>query len=101
MALSKKTTSPLRKLKSSPKERLEARIGSDQKKLFQKAASLKGKTLTDFLIEAAQQEAIKTIKECDVIFLGLKDQNLFVQKLLDDEEPNDTLKSAAKSYLED
>ena len=44
-------------------ERLEARVSRQQKKLFQRAAELRGVTLTDFLIGALQEAATKTIED--------------------------------------
>ncbi|MGH6959741.1 MAG: DUF1778 domain-containing protein, partial [Dongiaceae bacterium] len=41
-------------------ERLEARISRDQKTLFQRAAELQGRTLTDFVVSSAQDAAVRT-----------------------------------------
>ena len=87
--------------KSSPKrDRLEARIPSEQKSLFQKAADLQGKSLTEFLINSAQQEALKTIREYEILKLGNEDQRVFMEALLNYDVPNEALRSAAKQYLE-
>lgn len=86
--------------KKTPRERLEARVRLDQKRLFQRAAALQGKTLTDFLIYSAQQEALKTIKDHEVVLLSIEDQYLFVDQLLNPAPPHDNLKKAAKRYLD-
>ena len=80
--------------------RLEARVPLEQKSLFQKAADLQGKSLTEFLINSAQKEALKTIREYEVITLGKKDQRIFMDALLSYETPNEALRSAAIQYLE-
>jgi uncharacterized protein (DUF1778 family) len=82
------------------RDRLEARVAKDQKALFQKAADLQGKTLTEFLIHSAQKEALKTIEKYQIITLGKEDQRVFMDALLNYESPNDALASAAKQYLE-
>jgi hypothetical protein len=44
-------------------ERLEARISRDQKALFQRAAELQGRTLTDFVIAGVHEAAVRVIEE--------------------------------------
>jgi len=88
--------------KSSPRrDRLEARVAAEQKALFQKAADLQGKTLTEFLIHSAQQEALKTVRDYEVITLGEEDRRIFIDAFLNPKLPNDALRSAAKEYLKD
>ncbi|MBX9805401.1 MAG: DUF1778 domain-containing protein [Alphaproteobacteria bacterium] len=82
------------------RDRLEARVPKEQKSLFQKAADLQGKTLTEFLINSAQQEALRTIREYEIITLGKEDQRIFMEALLNYEVPNEALRSAAKQYFE-
>jgi uncharacterized protein (DUF1778 family) len=50
-------------------ERVVARVSPDQKRLFQRAAALQGRTLTDFLIASAHDAAQRTIREREVIVL--------------------------------
>ena len=97
--IQKKHPSP--KKQSRPKrDRLEARVAVEQKSLFQKAADLQGKTLTEFLIHSAEQEALKTIREYEIIALGKHDQHMLMESLLTYETPNEDLLAAAKQYLE-
>jgi len=51
----------------STSERLEARITPTQKSLFKRAATLRGVTLTDFVVSAAHEAAIKTLEATHVI----------------------------------
>ncbi|MDF3034651.1 MAG: hypothetical protein K0R76_1605 [Alphaproteobacteria bacterium] len=95
----KNDDSPVRK-KNPRRDRLEARVAREQKSLFQKAADLQGKSLTEFLIDSAQQEAIKTIREYESIILGKEDQRVLMDALLNYKTPNKALRTAAKEYLE-
>ena len=86
-----------RHLKAKP-ARLEARVTAEQKDLFQQAALLLGRSLTDFMVSALQEMAKRTILEHEVIQLSLRDQKLFVQSILNPPEPNVNLLKAAKRH---
>lgn len=80
-------------------ERLEARISSDQKALFQRAAELQGRTLTDFVIASVHDAAVSVIKETETIRLSARDSRAFADALLNPREPSGRLKDAAQRYL--
>jgi uncharacterized protein (DUF1778 family) len=80
-------------------ERLEARISRDQKALFQRAAELQGRTLTDFVVASAHDAAIRVIEETQTIRLSARDSLAFAEALLNPREPNARLKATAKRYL--
>jgi len=80
-------------------ERLEARISRDQKVLFQRAAELQGRTLTDFVIASVHDAAVRVIEENQTIRLNAKDSRAFAEALLNPREPNARLKQAAQRYL--
>ena len=80
-------------------ERLEARISRDQKALFQRAAELQGRTLTDFVIASVHDAAVRVIKETQTIRLSARDSRAFADALLNPREPNSRLKAAAHRYL--
>jgi len=44
-------------------ERIATRVTPSQKELIARAASLRGRSLTDFIIDSAQKEAANTIEE--------------------------------------
>jgi uncharacterized protein (DUF1778 family) len=79
-------------------ERLEARITPDQKDLFKRAASLRGVTLTDFVVSSVYEAAVKTLEAVHVIEFGRRDQLAFVDALLNPERPNERLVAAAKRH---
>lgn len=84
-------------------ERLEARVTSDQKKLFKEAAQLRGQTLTDFVVSCVRETALAVLRERHVVELSRRDQKAFVDELLGPAKPNLRLRKAAKrqGYLVD
>ncbi|MGD9109080.1 MAG: DUF1778 domain-containing protein [Gammaproteobacteria bacterium] len=79
-------------------KRLEARISTEQKRLFQHAANLLGQSLTDFAINILQKEAKKIIKEHEILQLFFRDQEIFVEAMLRPHKPNKRLQKAIKLY---
>ena len=82
----------------SKAERLEARISPEQKTFLQQAASIQGRSLTDFIISCAQETATRILREYDVISLSAKDRDIFVGTLLKIPRPNRKLLAAARRY---
>ncbi|HXZ01245.1 MAG TPA: DUF1778 domain-containing protein [Stellaceae bacterium] len=80
-------------------ERLEARISREQKALFQRAAELQGRTLTDFVIASVHEAAVRVLEETQTIPLSVEDSRTFAEALLNPREPNARLKAAARRYL--
>jgi len=79
-------------------ERLEARISSEQKALFLRAAELQGRTLTDFVIASVHESAVKAIAELEAIRLTAADSRAFAEALLHPREPVPELRIAAERY---
>lgn len=80
-------------------ERLEARISRDQKNLFQRAAELQGRTLTDFVVTNLHEAAVRTIEETQIIRLSADDSRVFAEALLNPRSPNRKLRAAARRYM--
>lgn len=78
--------------------RLEARISTEQKALFQQAALLSARTLSEFVVVSAQEAAARIIQEHDTIALTRQEQIRFVSALLSPPEPHDRLRQAAAQY---
>lgn len=89
------TTETLEKTRNA---RLETRVSSDQKSLFQRAATLSGRSLSEFVIDSAQEAATRIIKEHEVIRLTLDEQEAFVTALLAPSVPGSRLSQAARNY---
>ena len=80
------------------RERLEARISADQKALFERAASLTGRTLTDFVVSSVEAAAEEVVRQHEVIVLSPRDSVRFVEALLDPPAPNEVLRAAARRH---
>ena len=78
--------------------RLEARISPDQKRLIERAASLRGTTVTDFIVASAQQAAAETIRNHESMRLDADARDLFVKAVLNPPAPNRAAKAAAQRY---
>ena len=79
-------------------ERIEARVTPAQKKLFERAAALEGRSLTDFLLASAQTAATEAISRHQVLHLSPEDQRVFVDALLNPPAPNKALRAAVAQY---
>jgi|SRR5579862_8688644 len=80
--------------------RLEARVTADQKRLIERAAHLRGTTVTDFVVESAQQAATETIKEFETLVLRDRAREIFVNAILNPPVPNEAARAAAQRYKE-
>jgi uncharacterized protein (DUF1778 family) len=78
--------------------RLETRVTPEQKRLFQRAADLTGRSLTDFILNSAQEVAARTVREHDVLTVSGQDRELFVSALLHPPAPSRRLRQAAGRY---
>jgi uncharacterized protein (DUF1778 family) len=79
-------------------ERVEARVTPEQKRLFERAAALEGRSLTDFLLSSAQAAAAETISRHELLKLTAQDHEVFVAALLNPPVPNNVLRAAAGRY---
>lgn len=80
--------------------RLEARIAPEVLAIVRRAAELEGRSLSDFVVAAAQEIAQRTIEQNNVIRLSVEDQQRFVDMLLNPPEPAAALKRAKAAHDE-
>lgn len=74
--------------------RLEARISADLHAMPKRAAEIRGRTMTDFVVSAVQLAAQEAIEKAEVIRLSLADQACFAQARLSPPRPKPALKRA-------
>src|SRR3546814_3761616 len=67
---------------------------------MQRAARLRGLTLTGYLIATAGEDARRTVEEADVLRLAAEDQVRFAKALIDPPAPNARLARAAKRHAD-
>ncbi|MDQ2741172.1 MAG: DUF1778 domain-containing protein [Chloroflexota bacterium] len=82
------------------RERLEARITPEQKALFQRAAALAGRSLSDFVVGSALAAAEETIRNRQVITLTARDSLTFAEAIVNPPAPNENLRALAERYRE-
>jgi uncharacterized protein (DUF1778 family) len=84
---------------SAPRpQRLELRVGSQQKELFQRAADLQGLTLTEFVTVTLVAAAKDAIKEAGLMTLTTQDQEAFFDALANPPAPSRNMLKAAGRY---
>ncbi|WP_245872527.1 DUF1778 domain-containing protein [Avibacterium endocarditidis] len=72
---------------ATTKARLEAKVNLDIYRILKQAAAISGRTLTDFVVSVAYEEAKKTIAEHQELRLTLNDQALLIESLSKPFEP--------------
>lgn len=78
--------------------RLEARISPDMLSVVKRAAEIQGRSVSDFVVSAAQEAAQRTIEETAIIRLSIEDQRALVEAILNPPAPNEALRKAADAY---
>jgi uncharacterized protein (DUF1778 family) len=80
--------------KATPTARLEARLPADIHALLKRAAEIEGRTLTDFVVSAAREAAVRAIEQAEVLRLSAEDQRLIAEAILHPPEPAAALRRA-------
>ena len=78
--------------------RLEARITREALAVVRRAAEIQGRSVSDFVVAAAQESAQRTITEIEVIRLSREAQEKFAALLLRPPAPAPALKKAFKRH---
>jgi uncharacterized protein (DUF1778 family) len=78
--------------------RIEARIAPDALAVVRRAAEIQGRSVSDFVVAAAQEAANRTIEEAQLIRLSVRDQQRFAELLLNPPPLPPALKRAKKAH---
>ena len=81
-------------------ERAEARLRPDQKARIERAASLKGLSISDFIVQHADEAAIRTIEQHETWSLTERDREVFLAALVNPPDPSTRLVAAIDLYHE-
>jgi uncharacterized protein (DUF1778 family) len=65
---------------------------------LRRAAEIQGRTLTDFVVAAADEAACRTIQEMEIIRLSIEGQRQIAAAILDPPAATAAFKRAAKRY---
>jgi uncharacterized protein (DUF1778 family) len=74
--------------------RIEARIAPDALAIVRRAAEIQGRSVSDFVVAAAQEAAQKTVAEVEIIQLSREAQEQFISLLLNPPPPSAALMRA-------
>jgi uncharacterized protein (DUF1778 family) len=85
-------------MKRAVTARLEARLPQDVMARLKRAAEIRGRTLTDFVVAAADEAACRAIQDTEIIRLSLEGQRQIAAAILDPPPPRAALKKAAARY---
>jgi uncharacterized protein (DUF1778 family) len=79
-------------------ERIEARLNPDQRRRIEYAASLRGTSISDFIVSSADDAAARTIRQHEVWVLTDRDREAFVNAMMHPPAPSARMRAAAKRY---
>jgi uncharacterized protein (DUF1778 family) len=80
--------------------RLEARLPNEILARLKRAAEIQGRTLTDFVVTAADEAACRAIEQTEIFRISAEDQRRIADAVLRPPAPNRALKKAARRYRE-
>ena len=80
--------------------RIEARIAPEALAVrgVKRAAEITGRSVSDFIVAAAQEAANRTIEETQIVGLSVEDQRAFAEAILNPPPPSSGLVDAAAAY---
>lgn len=78
--------------------RIEARITPDALAVVRRAAELQGRSLSDFVVAAAQEVAQRTIEQIEIVRLSREAQEQFAAALLNPPPPTPALARAFERH---
>ena len=79
--------------------RIEARIAPDALAVVRRAAEIQGRSVSDFVVAAAQEAASRTIAETEIIRLSV-DQRRIAEAILNPPEPTPAMRRAFQRHGE-
>lgn len=82
------------------RERIDVRLRPEQKTYIERAAGIRGISVTDFIIQNALENATRTIRDHETWMLERPDAELFFATLIDPPAPGARLRRSAKRYKE-
>jgi uncharacterized protein (DUF1778 family) len=94
-----KPTAPRKAAKTPKRHRMQQRATDEQRDLIQRGADLEGRSVTDFMIAAAQEKAVRIIESMETIRLNAEESRLLAEALTSPpREPNEHQRAALRDY---
>jgi uncharacterized protein (DUF1778 family) len=85
-------------VKAAATARLEARLPHEVMRRLKRACEIQGRTLTDFVVAAADEAACRAIEQTEIIRLSIEDQRKIADAILSPPAPAAALKKAVKRH---
>ena len=79
-------------------ERLQVRLDARAKNVLRRAAGYRRKTVSQFVLSTALEEAERVIRSVEVVTLSDRDWDRFYAALIDPPAPNAALRKAFRRY---
>ncbi|WP_298727672.1 DUF1778 domain-containing protein [uncultured Ferrovibrio sp.] len=79
-------------------DRLQVRLDAESKSVLQRAASYRHKTVSQFVLATALEEAAKVIRENEIVTLSSSDWKVFYDALTNPPAPNAALRKAFAKF---
>jgi uncharacterized protein (DUF1778 family) len=86
------------KQESQSTARLEARLPNEVLTRLKRAAEIQGRTLTDFVVAAADEAACRAIEQTEIIRLSAEGQRQLAEAILNPPKPTPALKKAFRLH---
>ena len=80
--------------------RLEARVSRETKALWERAAAVQGRKMTEFVVNSAIEVAQRVLRENELANLTRRDKIAFVEALLNPPSPNARLRNAVARHAQ-
>jgi len=78
---------------------MQQRATDEQRDLIQRAAGIEGRSVTDFMLAAAQEKAVRIIESMETIRLNADESRLLFEALTSEpREPNEHQLAALRDY---
>jgi uncharacterized protein (DUF1778 family) len=85
---------------TSTTARLEARLPIEVMARLKRAAQIQGRSLTDFVVAAADEAACRAIEQTEIIRLSIEGQRQIAEAILNPPAPNTGWRKAVKRRRE-
>jgi uncharacterized protein (DUF1778 family) len=82
-------------------KRIDLRISEEQKQLLERAAQLKGMSLSSYLLSNSLAAAQTDLESYQKLVLSNRDQDLFIDLLTNPPKPNPALREAMRQFQEE
>lgn len=85
-------------VKDRKEERIETRLPAEAKQQIEYAAELQGRSVSDFVVSAALEQASKVIEQLKIIRLSIDESFALSEAILNPTKPNAKAIAAARRY---